>query len=192
MRKLSQINEGMWKSGVNRAKSGELRKEDVTNTNIDKFEEINLGAFCPFYVASQDLTIDDEHKITFTTWKEYREQIRKTGWRMPTYKDWKNIVMEHCKVGVDISDDDSTYNAFLTVNNPFNPRLWFDVDVPRHEAIKYWLDFNDDDENDYGLIAGTFEIYLGSKFRKDVRGVFNATNINEDGVRIRLIKDKKK
>lgn len=184
------MGKGFWKSGIQRAKSGDLRKEDVLNTNINKFTEIDLGKFCPFYISSQNLILDNEEYISFEKWRENKKQIEKTGWRMPTYREWRDIILEHCKVAVDLPDA-FTYTAFLIVKKQFNEKLViFDSEVYRHTPLLYWLEYDEGDD-EVELYANTFEIYFGARFQKDVRSVLNITGRNSEKYMIRLVKDKK-
>lgn len=77
------IAEGLWKSGVNRAKSGEEREENKIRSNISELKPVNACNEFPFLFADDDFIVDG-NKNTFT-WHEV-EQLKpyfeKNGWRL--------------------------------------------------------------------------------------------------------------
>ena len=64
MRKLSQINEGLWSKGIERSKTDNERIEDKIDSNIDKQKTVDLGF--PFLIADNDFKIKDEKYHCFS------------------------------------------------------------------------------------------------------------------------------
>lgn len=185
MKKLSEINEGFWKDGIKRAKTGALRKEDIINSNINNFKEIDLGDFCPFYIADINLEIDNEEFITFDEWRSHKSKIEKTGWRMPTKDEWKDIVMSWCKIKVDFKDDDMWDATLVSKYN----ETTLGTEISRYTgAAQMWLE--DEDQDSDGIEYNcAFNIWL--KNSRISNPSYNYIyKKKSDGCIIRLIKDK--
>lgn len=86
---FSQMNESLWKSGINRAKTGEERIEDKINSNISSLNGIDLGF--NFLIADDTLEIEDERVFTLDDIKKYKDVIAKYGWRLMTVEECQLI-----------------------------------------------------------------------------------------------------
>ena len=85
MIKLSEINEGFWKDGIKRAKSGEERLEDKLVSNIHQLKPIDMGF--RFLVADDVLSIDDIEYFDEDRLQEYKNFIHENGWRLMTVQE---------------------------------------------------------------------------------------------------------
>ena len=59
------INEGLWKSGIERSRTGIVRKEDELDipNNVKDLNEIDFCPALPFVFADKDLELNGEKKI---------------------------------------------------------------------------------------------------------------------------------
>ena len=94
------INEGLWKSGIERSRTGIVRKEDELDipNNVKDLNEIDFCPELPFVFADKDLELNGEKKIPAGNFGEIEEKINKMGWRLPTIdeilemdKVWGNV-----------------------------------------------------------------------------------------------------
>lgn len=99
MRKLSEINEGLWKPALNRITSGDFRKEESNISHLREGEDIGLS----FMVANDDFKVKDEDGFTYDELLKYQPLFEKYGWRVPTYEEGKMIV-ENCRIKMVDSD----------------------------------------------------------------------------------------
>lgn len=78
------IKEGMWKSGIERAKSGEERLGELLESNINELKPIDLLPSLNFCVASDLLFIEDKFQMDADDWKtpKVSKLIKKFGWRI--------------------------------------------------------------------------------------------------------------
>ena len=85
------ILEGIWSKGIERSKTGEIRRENIIpESNLDKITEIDLGF--PFVFASRNLKLNGRYEITYKEFLEFEDEINKHyGWRLPTEEDIKKI-----------------------------------------------------------------------------------------------------
>lgn len=197
MKKLSKINESLWKPSINRAKSGELRGEDIIKTNIKEFKEIDLGDFCPFYIADINLEIEGEELISFERYLECKDQIMKTGWRMPTSDEWKEKVMSHVTIVPNFNDEDFFLTWGASLHSKYNDKKVRLYDgMSRMMKIVYWLEYGEYEEEFYTKgkktkYAPIFDMHLKGSYRPDVQWKQDFKEIDTHGIMIRLIKDKK-
>ena len=92
MKKLSKINEGLWKSGIERSRSGELRKEDrIPPNNLSELQEIDFIPTLPFVFADRNLEINGNEMISAGFYEHNYTKIEKSGWRLPTVDEIKYI-----------------------------------------------------------------------------------------------------
>ena len=94
MKRLSEINEGFWKDGINRAKSAMTRLEDTLMTNIKDMNPIDLSRRFNFEIADRDLVIGGESEFTLDFLvKTIIPKIKKldNGWEIPTREDMKSV-----------------------------------------------------------------------------------------------------
>lgn len=96
MRNLSKgVNEGLWKDGVDRAKSGEMRIEDIPNLNLDSIKECNF-LIDGKPLADRDVMDVDSRNRLFDR-KEMKSilfKMKKSGWRLPTCDEMKTLIGE--------------------------------------------------------------------------------------------------
>ena len=87
------INEGLWKSGIERSKTGVVRKEDeiTTPNNLKELKEVDLDPELPFVFADKELELDGVTAIQVMKFLEVEDKIEKSGWRLPTCDELLNI-----------------------------------------------------------------------------------------------------
>ena len=76
------VTEGMWGSALKRSNTGEDRREDKFNPDF-----VDLGEHTSVYWTTENLVLDGND--TFT-WDEIYN-FNKTGWRLPTRKELKEV-----------------------------------------------------------------------------------------------------
>lgn len=82
---------GLWKSGVERAKNDEYRLE-IGSTNIDELVPVDIGQ--KFLISDKPLEIDGEMLLPAgEVLHNYEKYIEKHGWRFITNVDIANIKM---------------------------------------------------------------------------------------------------
>ena len=90
MKKLSQINESLWSKGIERSKSGNERIEDrLQNTNLYNLKSIDLGL--SFLLSDNYFEIDGKNKFLGEELNELLPEIKKTGWRLMTLDEVKEL-----------------------------------------------------------------------------------------------------
>ena len=90
MKKLSQINESLWSKGIERSKSGNERIEDrLQNTNLYNLKSIDLGL--SFLLSDNYFEIDEKNKFLVEELNELLPEIKKTGWRLMTLDEVKEL-----------------------------------------------------------------------------------------------------
>lgn len=186
MRKLSEINEGLWKSSINKAKQNGLRLEDIDDTNIDNLNPSNFYLFDDMCFADEDLILNDEKKIRLFNRVQMERLLKiakQDGWRLPTYDEiCKNLLDEKGKL------DSRVYSETIIYRNPTGGELRiYDfnsvktscllVSFPRTDMlpIPYWLE-------DGEMYIG----YKGTK-RKSI-DIKVSKEITDTPKRIKLIK----
>ena len=97
MRKLSQINEGLWSKGIERSKSGDERIEDkLPKNNIKELKPVDLGL--DFLIADNRLSLNGKEFFKLNDIYHYLPNIEKTGWRLPTIDEVNELCnLEYCK-----------------------------------------------------------------------------------------------
>lgn len=191
MRKLSQINEGLWKPAINRAKTGEKRIEDKLNCNIDKLKPIDIGDACPVYIADVDLILNGDDYISFDVYEQYKDKIEETGWRMPGRLEMLHNIWEHCVIDFEYDKVKSPDIWTPRMVSHINKEKILFTPTSIHENANYWLE---DDEDAVKLTTG-YAFTLNMRFFRYVSGqvdvlMKNAEKNSED-YRIRLVRDKK-
>ena len=97
MLKLSQINEGLWNKGINRNKTGQLRKEFSLNP-------VDIG--CNVFWSDKNLVINGKEEFTF---KDI-EKLNLDGWRLPTNKDIEDLKSQCTnQYYIDVDEDLDTF-----------------------------------------------------------------------------------
>ena len=90
MKKLSQINESLWSKGIERSKSGNERIEDrLQNTNLYNLKSIDLGL--SLLLSDNYFEIDEKNKFLVEELNELLPEIKKTGWRLMTLDEVKEL-----------------------------------------------------------------------------------------------------
>ena len=196
MKKLSQINEGFLSKTLSRVKSGEERLEDRIESNIDEFEEIDLGF--PFVFADRNLVINGEDKFTWEDFESYRSYIEMQGWRLPnfeelpkcffrsrypdrlhdyiTYKYDKGKVYFESKKGIDVLE--------IYIDNPYGQDFWCDW-IPEFDNVENKIKRGVDSQNARGWGVASWRYVQGNN-------PVDFNNYNKmKKLSIRLIKDKK-
>lgn len=193
MKKLSQINEGMWKSAVERAKSNEVRAEDKLHTNIDKMKPIDVGL--SFYFADIDLEINGETKFEWDEIKDYLDKLgdKLDGWRLPHADEMMRYVDKTACTFVVDYDDDGYYTA--TDKTKYGELLVFGPCL-RDAEMSFWLDMPTR-EKKYAIND------LNSKYRNTlslgiriIKGQWTNPSFGykskDNKLRVRLVKSKKR
>lgn len=114
-------NEGLVNKTLKRIRTGRERIEDVIKTNVDEYEEVDLGL--PFVFANVNLIVGGDDTFTFGELMKYMKVIKKTGWRLLSPEDVKRhllttrrtlqpkffteYVISHTSLGVTEGDFDS-------------------------------------------------------------------------------------
>lgn len=189
MKKLSQINEGFWKSGINRSKTDALRLEDIENTNLDDIMRIPFALFEDVYFSDRDLILKKDGKNIRLFDEEQMRRLLKIakerGWRLPTCDEiCNNLLDEKGKLDSRCFDDKIIFHnptGFELRIYDFNsnsPNALLQIEVPRSEMfpVGYWLE---DGEMYFG-IEGIKRKKIDLKVNREV------TNTPK---RIRLIKE---
>lgn len=169
------IEEGLWKSTVERAKKGLERLEDG-KSNIEKLKAIDLGVDIEF--ADVDFKMGGKLKFTQKEARELEPYFEKHGWRLPTKEDIKN-----CRGDVIVTIEKIRH---WDGRKPMRPLLVSRVietdDVVKfRECDTYWL------KNE--IHTGWPNLWMvGANY---IDAVSNTHMLNEDRLRIRLVRDKK-
>lgn len=140
MRKLSQINEGLWKSSVERAKSGEKRIGERMVSNIKDMSAIDVGMKIEF--ANIDLEIDGEDQITWPHLYNIYDQILKLGWRLPTESEVDRILSKFNFYAEQVGDGDKGIYLQSKRNQTRDIKVDMCVlDKNNEDAhVKYWYE----------------------------------------------------
>lgn len=84
------VNEGLWKSGIERSKSGEERLEDKVNSNIKDLKPVDIGQ--NFLISDKPLELNGSNMIDARDFIEnYQDYFKKHDWRMLTSDDIDEI-----------------------------------------------------------------------------------------------------
>ena len=105
------IEEGLWKSGIERSKTGIVRKEDTITIENNLFElnDVDLGDFLDFVIADKDLRLNDEPRCGVEDFMVWMDKIEKnTGWRLPKTTDLEKIKENMDNMEYTILDDEIT------------------------------------------------------------------------------------
>lgn len=196
MKKLSQINEGLWSKGVHRTKSGYERLEKKVHTNISNFKEVDLGF--PFVFADINLEINGDEKMTWYDVENYKNQIIREGWRLITWDEVSKYLLEnkfgevnHDLIidtksdlnGTDIYIKSKTTNKILSlyIDNPYGQSYWCDWGKRDSERV---------DVNELKN-ARTLRVH-DPKYAYEGVNIFSMENENKnEKIKVRLVKDKK-
>ena len=95
MKKLSKINETLWKSGIERSRIGIERKEDQTHSNIKQLKPIDFAPNSPILFADCDLEVDGSVLLNPDELSRYMDIIDKSEWRLPTGEDLRHIKINY-------------------------------------------------------------------------------------------------
>ena len=184
MRKLSQINERLFGSGVARASSDERRLENRIGGNIKELIPIDTGE--DFLWADEDLIIDGQEYFTHEEILEIGDKIASYGWRFPNSMDIFGISIEYMgemrkREQVTFSSYDAKVSAHdIICTSPHNGEEVSFITTTATTSIAYFLD------------TGTSKRYNGWFVTVQRQSVnFGMGAIKEEAkCRIRLIKDK--
>lgn len=190
MRKLSEINEGMWKSGVNRAKTDTTRIGDLPsgNHNIDDFEPVDFNL--PFLFSDVDLYLDgDIAEFNDEEKNGWLKVVKKQGWRLPTVAEISKYFLESFDSQRLKSKFDFEYTSYavgqgyckLTAQNIFKrqtAQMMFYLRKEDKFPVRYWLA---DGELEIVPIIGDI---CGFKVLEDEK-------MSSEPKRLRFVKDKK-
>lgn len=104
----------LWKSGINRAKSGEERIGDRINSNIYDLKMVDLDSKLPYYVADALLEIDGKNEFLYTDflYNERKKFVEKHGWRIPNIADINCIGRTCVDVTFRKDDDGNVFYIF--------------------------------------------------------------------------------
>ena len=188
MKKLSQINEGMWSKTFDRARTGEVRTEEKIDSNVYTLKEVDLGL--PFVFADEDLVIDGKNMHHYKNIKEILPLIKSTGWRLPTYDELKNTNVHNVfKNEIKYETKHDGKNGFRTISGTSTKTeetLSFDDISPTYGEY-----FILDDEYDTSKSLHLNVWYIGDLDKED--DLFNNFTIASIRMiyKVRLIKDKK-
>lgn len=140
MRKLSEINEGFWKDGIKRAKSGEKRIGERMISNIKDMVAVDIGM--KFEIANIDLEVAGEELITWPHLYEIYDQILKCGWRLPTTEEMNKLSNKFNFCAEKIDGD----NKLIYIQPKRNQTKDIKVDMcvldknNQDSYIKYWYE----------------------------------------------------
>lgn len=190
------IAEGMWKSGVNRAKSGEEREENKIHSNIRELKPVNVCNELPFLFADGDFIVDG-NKNTFT-WHEVenlKPHFEKNGWRLMRNDETSTLIAlykrgERCPFKWVEGEDDGfgIKNKETDEVAYFKPIKILKKNYSKKEC-RYWTDWHIEDTEDAGFflknMAGTVIFDPCGRFKV----IHQMVDRNEEW-KVRLIKDK--
>lgn len=184
MKKLSQIDEGFWKDGIKRSKSGEQREEDKHHTNIEELKPVDIGV--EFYFADVDFCDAGEFYFNHEDMLNYKDFFAKYGWRVPDYNDFQSIDFGNKKV-FRWRPDMKTSNTYVYNVYHHNPKsddldeVYFET-----EQNKPWEGWMLYDERSLSIM----EYFWKTHYKTGA--TFGQMSHNPSHTRrIRLIKDKK-
>lgn len=83
------VTEGMWGSALKRSNTGEDRREDKFNPDF-----VDLGEHTSVYWTTENLVLDGNDTFTWDEIYNYN----KTGWRLPTRKELKEVNWKESRV----------------------------------------------------------------------------------------------
>lgn len=190
MRKLSEINvnEGMWKSGLDRARNNTERLEDKLVSNIKSLKEVDLGL--SFNFADDDLVVDGFVRFGYEKMMELIPFIEKHGWRIPNIEEMRNEFLDddyflnaEFETSFKVDGDDTTIVLHNTINNK---QLRFNT--KEYDKIDYWLLETEDDRINNSEV-GYFTLNPVYSQRRSF--MMGHTFKDFKPSRIRLVKDKK-
>ena len=189
MKKLSKINEGLWKSGIERSRKGDIRREDELQTNIRQLHEIDLGvSSCVF--ADDDLDIEEETKMTPEKfYKKYYEKILKTGWRLPTVDEMDELFDTGIEKEYEIKDNTGK-ELTITFKSPTTNKF-IDFNVERRSHYDF-MTFDKDEYKNLPMPVTVFRLFdpvMTETAKSPVIGISKSLKVFD--CHIRLVKDKK-
>lgn len=89
VRKLSEINEGLWSSVIDRSMgNGNARREDE-RTNFRNIKFIDCG--CSVLWADKNLIVDDDEFLDYDTYMNL-DKIIPEGHRLPTVEEYRELI----------------------------------------------------------------------------------------------------
>ena len=188
------ISEGLWKSGVDRAKNNIDRLEESYVTNVKELNEIDQGSDVPFYIADRDTIIDDECEWLSDNLDEYEHYLQKFGWRLP----YRDEVLKY--ITTSLGDQINKERHFVSVTTK-GYKKYSDLGITSKETkqkveffaqkkdylnrMHYWLRVRDDDEQMAQLILRPLESQPSNAVTCELCP--KSGNVYR---RIRLVKDK--
>lgn len=132
--KDKKVNEGFLSKTLNRAKTGEERKEDKINSNIDELKTIDLG-----YVQFADVDIEIEGKTEFSFYEmvKYNEYFNKHGWKVFDFDTALKLIKDE-NIGRSVNEDKNV----VLYNKNTNEKVEFVIACPADDTAEYcwWLD----------------------------------------------------
>ena len=192
MRKLSEINEGFWKSGINRAKTNTMRLGDIPDGhNLDNFDPVDFDA--PFVFSDVDLYIDSD--IAYFTEQEKNMWVnfaKQRGWRLPTIAEINKYFLRNF-ISPRLKDKfNFEYNYLGPSSGGFfklemkkllkhqeRPKMIFYLREKDDFPIKYWLEDGELEIVNYLAEIAGFELT-------------SEENMSSAPKRLRFVKDKQR
>lgn len=185
------INESLWKSGINRSKSGEERLEDKIHSNIKELKPVIFSDSYTYAFADKDFEIEGKTEFTWDEVEELKPHFEKHGWRLIREDEVMQTLMKNQKFSFCVGGKDMQDQGFK--NKDTNETVFFtpqNIDV-RNIVCRYWTEFDkkyDDNKKLKNFLfkdtANTFNISVYSQFKVTMRFVNKNSHY-----KIRLIKD---
>lgn len=104
MKKLSEINESVFKNAIHRSNDTNVIRTEDEYTNIKNIKAIDLG----LSVMWGDVDLETKDDVRFD-YNEIDDLISGTGWRLPTLEEYIELKNEIIK----IENDDDEYSVFF-------------------------------------------------------------------------------
>ena len=80
------VNERLFKSSIDRIKSGEVRLEDSIG-NLHQLKEVNLSDDLSFVFSDAYFILDDEDEMTIDNFYKIYDTVKESGWRLMNKND---------------------------------------------------------------------------------------------------------
>lgn len=144
---------------------------------VKNWNENAIDTKLGFYIAPENLKIEDKEHFTWDEAKEYEKKLEDTGWRLPTVGEW---VQMYGKYGIDENGKDAPDNLMKSLSLPLAGDYYNGSYYYGGSYGFFWSSTAYDTTNAYYLHFCSTFVYPQSYFNKSAYG-FN----------VRMIKDKK-